>query len=282
MSSAALRGTTVRDALDSALIAIRASGSDTPRLDAELLLAEALGVDRATLLIEPEREVGADAARTFRDMVRRRSALREPVAYILGRQAFRHIELEVDPRVLIPRPETELLVEVALDLPRGARVVDVGVGSGAVALAVKQERPDLDVTGTDASLEALDVARANAERLGLAVTWAHADLLEGLGTDWDAVLANLPYVAEPDRETLALEIVDHEPDIAVIAGDDGLDAIRRLVPAAAATRARLLALEVGLGQAETVAGLVAASGFADVESRRDLAGIERVVLGRRR
>ena len=281
MSSAALRGTTVRDALDSAVIAIRASGSDTPRLDAELLLAEAVGVDRATLLIEPEREVGADAARAFRDMVRRRSALREPVAYILGRQAFRHIEVEVDRRVLIPRPETELLVEVALDLPRGARVVDVGVGSGAVALAVKQERPDLDVTGTDASLDALEVARANAQRLGLAVAWAHADLLDGLGTDWDAVLANLPYVAEPDRETLAPDIVDHEPEMAVIAGDDGLDAIRRLVPAAAATRARLLALEVGLGQAQTVAGLVAAGGFADVEARRDLAGIERVVLGRR-
>ena len=281
MSSAALRGTSVRDALDSAAIAIGATGSDTPRLDAELLLADALGVGRAELLMDPDREVGSAAARAFRDAVRRRSVLREPVAYILGRQAFRHIELEVDSRVLIPRPETELLVEAALDLPQGARVVDVGVGSGAVALALKDERPDLDVTGTDASGDALAVARGNGERLGLEVAWAHADLLEGLGTDWDAVLANLPYVAEPERAALAPEIVHHEPEQALIAGDDGLDAIKRLIPAAAATRARLLALEVGLGQADRVAALVAAGGFADVEARRDLAGIERVVVGRR-
>ena len=281
MSSAALRGTSVRDALDSAAIAIGATGSDTPRLDAELLLADALAVERAELLMDPDREVGSAAARAFRDAVRRRSVLREPVAYILGRQGFRHIELEVDSRVLIPRPETELLVEAALDLPEGARVVDVGVGSGAVALALKDERPDLDVTGTDASAEALAVARANGERLGLAVAWAHADLLDGLGTDWDAVLANLPYVAEPERETLAPEIVHHEPEVALIAGDDGLDAIKRLIPAAAGTRASLLALEVGLGQAERVAALVAAGGFGDVEARRDLAGIERVVVGRR-
>jgi release factor glutamine methyltransferase len=281
MSTAATWGTPVRDALDSAIIAIRASGSETPRLDAELLLADALGIDRAALLSDPAREVGGEAARAFRDAVRRRSALREPVAYILGRQAFRHIELEVDPRVLIPRPETELLVEVALDLPQRARAVDVGAGSGAVALALKQERPDLDVTGSDASEDALAVARRNGERLGLTVTWVHADLLDGLGADWDAVLANLPYVAEPERHTLAPDVADHEPDVALIAGDDGLDAIRQLIPAAAQTRAGLIGLEVGLGQAAEVARLVAGGGFADVEIHRDLAGIERVVTGRR-
>jgi release factor glutamine methyltransferase len=279
--SAALNGTPVRDALDSAVIAIRAAGSDTPRLDAELLLADALGVDRATLVSHPERAVAAESARAFRDAVRRRAASREPVAYILGRQAFRHVELHVDPRVLIPRPETELLVEVALDLPHGARVVDVGAGSGAVALALKQERPDLRVTGTDASSDALDVARANGKTLGLAVDWVHADLLDGLGVDWDAVLANLPYVAEPERHALAPEIADHEPKAALIAGDDGLDAIRRLIPAAARTHAGLIALEVGLGQAKDVAGLVTDGGFTAVETRRDLAGIERVVAGRR-
>ena len=281
MSSAALKGTSVRDALDSAAIAIGAAGSDTPRLDAELLLADALGVDRAALMLEPEREVAGDAARGFRDAVRRRSALREPVAYIRGRQAFRHIDLEVDPRVLIPRPETELLVEVALDLPHGARVLDVGAGSGAVALALKHERPDLDVTGSDASDDALAVARGNAARLGLAVAWVHADLLDGLGLEWDAVLANLPYVAEPERHTLAPDVAHHEPEVALIAGDDGLDAIRRLIPAAAQTRAALIGLEVGLGQAAEVARLVAEGGFTGVDTRRDLAGIERVVVGRR-
>ncbi|MEA2272236.1 MAG: release factor glutamine methyltransferase [Solirubrobacteraceae bacterium] len=277
----ALRGTPVREAIASAVIAIEASGSLTPRLDAELLLADALEVDRAALLIDPDREVEGNAGRAFRDAVRRRSALREPVAYILGRQAFRYIELQVDPRVLIPRPETELLVEAALDLPEGARVVDVGAGSGAVALALKHERPDLHVSGTDASAEALEVARANGERLELEVEWAQGDLLDGLGSDWDAVLANLPYVAEPDRDSLGPEIVDHEPEVALIAGADGLGAIRRLIPAAAATRARLLALEIGMGQAPAVATLVAEGGFADVETRRDLAGIERVVVGRR-
>jgi release factor glutamine methyltransferase len=281
MSTAATWGTPVSDALDSAIVAIRASGSETPRLDAELLLADALGIDRAQLLMDPDRAVSGEPARVFRDAVRRRSALREPVAYILGRQAFRDIELEVDPRVLIPRPETELLVEVALELPPGARVVDVGAGSGAVALALKHERPDLEVAGSDASEDALTVARANGERLGLSVEWLHTDLLDGLGSDWHAVLANLPYVAEPERGTLAPDIVDHEPEVALIAGDDGLDAIRRLIPAAAGTHAKLIALEVGLGQAAEVAALVAGGGFADAEIRRDLAGIDRVVVGRR-
>jgi release factor glutamine methyltransferase len=276
-----LRGTPVREALDSAVIAIEASGSDTARLDAELLLADALGVDRAALRIDPDREVDGAAGRAFRDAVRRRSALREPVAYILGRQAFRYLELDVDSRVLIPRPETELLVEVALGLPEGARVIDVGAGSGAVALALKHERPDLLVSGTDTSADALEVARANGERLGLAVEWGHGDLLNGLGLDWDAVLANLPYVAEVDREALAPDVVEHEPDVALIAGADGLGTIRRLIPAAAATRAGLVALEIGMGQAPAVAALVADGGFPDVETRRDLAGIERVVVGRR-
>jgi len=276
-----LRGTPVREALDSAVIAIEASGSDTTRLDAELLLAHVLGVDRAALRMDPDREVDGAAGRAFREAVRRRSVLHEPVAYILGRQAFRYIELEVDHRVLIPRPETELLVEIALDLPERCRVIDVGAGSGAVALALKHERPDLHVSGTDSSRDALEVARANGERLGLEVEWGHGDLLDGQGDDWDAVLANLPYVAEPDRASLSRQIVDHEPHVALIAGDDGLASIRRLIPAAADTRARLLALEIGLGQVEAVAGLVADGGFADVETRRDLAGIERVVVGRR-
>jgi release factor glutamine methyltransferase len=278
--SGAFGGASVREALDSAVIAIAAGGSDTPRLDAELLLAEALGVDRAALVIDPRREVAGPAVRAFQDAVRRRSAGREPVAYILGRRGFRHIELAVDPRVLVPRPETELLVEVGLELPAGAKVVDVGTGSGAVALALKHERPDLDVLGTDASADAVAVARANAERLALEVELVHGDLLAGVD-GVDAVLSNPPYVAERERAALAPEIVRHEPPGALFAGADGLDVIRRLVPAAATSGARLLAIEVGAGQAAAVAELMRGAGYERVGARRDLAGVERVVVGSR-
>jgi release factor glutamine methyltransferase len=278
----AFGGVTVREALDSAVIAIAAAGSETPRLDAEVLLAAALGIDRTALFLDPARAVTGPAVRAFQDAVRRRSVGREPVAYITGRRGFRHIELVVDARVLVPRPETELLVETAVELvPGAARVVDVGTGSGAVALALAHERPDLELLATDISADALAVARANAGQLGLGgVVFAHGDLLAGFGRV-DAVLSNPPYVAEGERASLAPEITRHEPVAALFAGTDGLDVIRRLVPAAAAAGARLLAIELGEGQAGEVAALMAQAGFVDVEARRDLAGIERVVVGRR-
>src|SRR3954468_710086 len=170
--------TPVRDALDSARIAIAAAGSDTPDLDAQLLLAHALGVDRAALIMDPDRAVQGPAIRTFQDLVRRRSVERQPVAYLLGTKGFRHIDIAVDPRVLVPRPETELLVEIGLTLPQGARVPDASTGRGSVALALKHERPDLLVSGSDASADAIEVARANAQRLGLDVQFSAADLLD--------------------------------------------------------------------------------------------------------
>ena len=269
-------GTSVRDALYSALVALEASGVDSPRLDAELLLAEALGVDRAALYSDRELAVAGPAARTFQDLVRRRAFDKEPVAYLLGRRGFRHLDLAVDRRVLVPRPETELLVEVGLELPAGASVVDVGTGSGAIALALKQERPDLVVTATDTSAEALAVARANAERLGLDVAFTQTDLFDGAP---DAVLSNPPYVA--DGDALPPDVAEHEPAAALFAGADGLDVVRRLVARSAEAGVGLLALEVGAGQADAVAALASAAAFARVETRRDLAGIERVVLGRR-
>jgi release factor glutamine methyltransferase len=271
-----LARTSVRDALDSALIALTASGCDTPRLDAEVLLAAAMGVERATIVAHPELELEPEHARAFQDAARRRSR-REPVAYILGRRGFRHLDLEVDGRVLIPRPETEHLVEAALDLPRGARVVDVGTGSGAVALALKDERPDLEVTGTDLSPDALAVARANGERLGLDVAWRAGDLLAGVA-EADAVVSNPPYVEEGARVPAELGF---EPRMALLAGPDGLEVYERLAPAAAATGARFAALEVGEGQAEAVGRLLLAAGFAEIETIPDLAGIPRVVVARR-
>jgi release factor glutamine methyltransferase len=279
----AFGGASVREALDSAVIAIAAAGSDTPRLDAEVLLAAALGVDRTTLFLDPSRQVTGPAVRAFQDAVRRRSAGREPVAYITGRRGFRHIELAVDARVLVPRPETELLVELGVELlPHGARVVDVGTGSGAIALALKDERPDLTVVASDVSADALAVARSNAARLGFSdsVAFVEGDLLAGAG-EVDAVLSNPPYVTDRERAALAPEILHHEPPGALFAGEDGLGVIRRLVPAAAAAGARLLAIEVGAGQAAAVAALMGDAGFARTQARRDLAGIERVVVGSR-
>lgn len=247
----------------------------TERLDAELLLASALGVTRAELYLRPRGEpLSAVAAARFEALLGRRAA-GEPVAYILGRKSFRYIDLDVDPRVLIPRPETELLVEVGLSLPAGARVADVGTGSGAIALALVDERPDLRVTGIDASADALVAARANGVRLSLSAEFVCGDLL--VGGPYDAVLANLPYVC--DGSELPPDVARYEPAEALYGGPDGLDVIRRLVEMAGGA-VPLIALEVGLGQADAVSEMLVAAGFCEVERRRDLAGIERVVIGR--
>jgi release factor glutamine methyltransferase len=277
-----VRGASARDALDGAVTAIAAAGCETPRLDAELLLADALGVSRERLIVDSDLFVEGPAVRVFQNAVRRRAVQREPVAYIVGRRGFRRIELAVDPRALIPRPETELLVEVGLGLPRGARVLDLGTGSGAVALALKDERPDLLVTGSDLSADALALARENGERLGLEVSWLCADLLAGIPDEFDAILTNPPYVAESERSSLAPEILRHEPPGALFSGPDGLDAIRALLAQAGARdRVRTVALELGAGQAGAVMELARTAGFTTVRSERDLAGIERVVVGER-
>jgi len=268
----------VRFALAVATAELRDAGCDTPRLDAELLLADAIGTTRTQLHLAPERELRPEESQRFAALLRRRRA-REPVAYVLGKRAFRYIELTVDDRVLVPRPESEGLVEAALGLPQGARVVDVGTGSGAIALALKHERPDLDVVATDVSADALAVARANAAALSLDVTFLHGDLLDPVDGTIDAVLSNPPYVAKRDLETLAPEVIA-EPDMAVFGGYDGFEIVRRLVPAAV-ERAPLVALEIGQGMAGVVGGLLRDAGMTDVAVHRDLAGIERVVVGRR-
>lgn len=252
-------------------------GIDTARLDAELLLAHALGTDRAGLVIRAGETITSDARTRYLALMGRRAS-HEPVAYITGKQAFRHLDLAVDPRVLIPRPETELLVEVGLELPEGGRVVDVGTGSGAVALALKQERPDLELSGLDISVGALDLARHNASRLRLEVRFAEADLLDD--GDYSAVLANLPYVRAD--EVLPPGVLHYEPGRALFGGADGLELIRRLLDQVR-VRPRIthVALEIGAEQGPATAELVAAAGFAHPEIRRDLAGHDRVVVGRR-
>lgn len=271
-------GPAVRMALAIATAELRDAGCDTPRLDAELLLADAMGTTRTQLHLAPERELTRTESDRFAELLRRRRA-REPVAYVLGKRAFRYIELTVDDRVLVPRPESEGLVETGLTLPTGARVVDVGTGSGAIALALKHERPDLEVLGADVSADALEVARANARALGLDVTFVQSDLLDGVDGELDAILSNPPYVAKRDLPTLQPEVTA-EPDVAVFGGFDGFEIVRRLVPAAV-QRAPLVAIEVGMGMAQTVGGMLRDAGAATVEVQRDLAGIERVVVGRR-
>jgi release factor glutamine methyltransferase len=279
--------TAAAEALEAATEGLAAAGVEAPRLDAELLLSEATGWDRARIASEPDARLPVGASREFAEMVRRRLR-REPVAYIVGRKGFRRIELIVERRALIPRPETELLVEVALEL-RPAEVLDVGTGCGAIALAVADELPDTRVVAIDVSMDALRVAQANTESLGLGdrvdVVSRGVNSLAGAepdGRPFDLLLANLPYVSEAEWEGLAPEIREYEPREALVAGPTGLEAIEALLAEVAelAQQPAAVGLEVGVGQSAAVAELVAAAGYREVETRADLAGIERVVVGR--
>lgn len=282
---------TVGDALRLAARRLRAAGSRSPRLDAELLLAAALGADRAELFRRPERPLTVAEMERFERYLRRREA-REPVAYIRGVRAFRTIELEVTPDVLIPRPETETLVDVALEalagVPAEPLALDVGTGSGCVALALAAENPFVHVIATDASEAVAEVARRNAARLGLAtrVDVLTGDLLDPLPPRqrFDVVVSNPPYIPAAEYDALEVNVREYEPRAALFGGEDGLDVYRRLVPR---TAARLrpggtLALEVGAGQSAAVRALLDTDGsFAPAAERPDLSGVPRVVSARR-
>jgi release factor glutamine methyltransferase len=256
-------------------------GLRSARLDAEVLLAQVLGRDRVGLYTHFDQPLSAEELAAFRALIKRRLA-GEPVAYLVGKREFRSLELVVDARVLVPRPETETLVEVALArLPvSAARVVDVGTGSGAIALALKSARPLDDVHAIDRSPEALEVARDNATRLKLEVTFHSGDLLAPVQelAPLDLVVSNPPYIASAEIPSLPVE-VRHEPRLALDGGADGLTVIRRLIVEA---RALLddngaIAMEVGEGQAQAVAALLAQSGYREIAIAQDLAGIARVV-----
>jgi release factor glutamine methyltransferase len=255
------------------------ASSETARLDAEVLLAHVLGVDRARLVLDHDAELEGEAVERFEELISRRR-LGEPVAYLIGRRPFRALELTVDGRVLIPRPETEDLVEAAVELlPSGATVLDVGTGSGAIALALSAERPDLVVHGIDVSADAVAVAEHNARALDLDVSFTVGDLLDG-APPADAVLANLPYV-ERNAE-LPADVAEFEPSLALFGGDDGLDVIRRLASQLTMRRwPEWALLEIGESQGAAVADLLHAAGFRRVDVRPDLSGRDRVVVAQR-
>jgi len=258
---------TAREALSEAERRLGAAGIDTPRVDAELLVAHALGVSRTGVYADLDAEVDG-----LEPLLARRER-REPLAYVLGEWGFRRLTLKTDARALVPRPETETVVERALALLAGTaspRVLDVGVGSGAIALALKDERPDARVTGVDVSLDALALARENAQRLGLDVELCEGDV-DTAAAGWDLVVSNPPYVAS--LAGLQPELA-HEPEQALV----GAGFHERLARTA---RTRFLVLEVGDGQAVDVAAMLEAEGYAGVRITRDLAGRERVVEGAR-
>ncbi|MEE2703533.1 MAG: peptide chain release factor N(5)-glutamine methyltransferase [Myxococcota bacterium] len=257
-------------------------GIATPRLDAEILLAHALGVDRMGLYLRFEEIVRDDQRARFRELVKRRAVDRVPVAYLTGFREFWSLPIKVTPDVLIPRPETELLVETLREL-RPSRVVEIGTGSGALAAALARELPEAAILAVERSRSALAVARENLEALGVSerVTLIQGDGLGAVGPGFDTLVSNPPYVPTSELAELPPE-VQHEPREALDGGADGLDLVRELCREAPSRLADsgTLALEVGAGQAPCVSELMLLAGATGVESIRDLAGIERVVLGR--
>jgi len=263
-------------------------GLASPRLDAQVLLAHVLQKDRVYLYTHFDQPLAPEELAKYRGLIQRRLA-GEPVAYLVGEKEFQSLTFAVDKRVLVPRPDTEATVEAALALlPSGAsgRVVDVGTGSGAIALSIKKERPDLEVLAVDLSSDAAAVARANAERLGFAVEIVEGDLLAPVAAraPFTLIVSNPPYIPSDDIAALAPE-VRSEPMLALDGGEDGLDAIRRLIADAPPLLADggALVLEVGFGQAPAVVALFAADGRYDpAMTTKDLAGIERAVAARKK
>jgi len=284
---------TVKRVLGWATEDLRARRSESPRLEAELLLAQTLGLTRVGLVLAHDRELEKEELATYRALhVRRRNG--EPVAYLRKEREFYGRPFRVDARVLVPRPETELLVEVGLARTRerslSASVLDLCTGSGCVAITIAKERPTLRVLGTDISEDALVVARDNAVRLGAlpSVSFRRSDLFEDLGTArgegdarFDLVTANPPYIPARDRGELPRSIVEFEPHVALFGGDDGLVVTTRIIEGAPAHLAPrgILAMEIGAEQSRIVAERLEARGFQAIEILRDYAGIERIVSG---
>lgn len=275
-------GSLVKWAIDD----FRARGIESPRLDAELIVAFALGIDRMRVILDASRPLeGAELTR-LRELVKRRRA-HEPIAYLRGEREFYGLRFRVDARVLVPRPDTETLVDVALarseHVSLSMRLCDLCTGSGCVALSIARQRPTATVVASDLSPDAVAVARENASRLGAYnVELLTGDLFEPVGARrFDVITANPPYIATPELQTLPPDVRDFEPRLALDGGSDGLAIVRRIVRAAPEhlVAGGVLALEIGAGEADATRALLEARGFRDVRADRDVARIERVVSG---
>ena len=272
-------------ALGTATAELRAAGIDAPRRDARLLMQHALGLSPEALLADDRLPLGEDEARRLTALVHRRAA-REPIAYLTGRREFWSLEFAVDRSALVPRPESETLVEAVLDraprLPAHPRLLDLGTGTGCLLVALLSELPGAVGLGIDVSASAASLARANARRhsLGERASFAVADWGAALAARFDVVVSNPPYVATPELVSLAPEIARHEPRTALAGGADGYECYRRLAPQIARLLASggLAAIELGAGMADEVRSLFAASGLLEIGRRRDLSGIERCAL----
>ena len=264
----------------------RSRGIENPRLDAELLVAHALKIDRMRVILDGQRPLEDAELATLRDLVKRRRAF-EPIAYLRGEREFYGLKFRVDKRVLVPRPDTETLVDVALarssHLSMSMRQLDLCTGSGCVAIAMARQRPTAQVSASDLSPDALAVARDNALRLGAYnVAFYMGDLFApSAGRRFDVVTANPPYIPSAELETLMPDVRDHEPRLALDGGADGLDLVRRIVAQAPdhLEAGGLLAIEIGAGEASATAALFRERGFVDVRADKDIARIERVVSG---
>jgi release factor glutamine methyltransferase len=275
---------TVLEVLQSSAEYLRKHRVDSPRLNAEHLLAFVLKQKRIELYLEFERVLTEAELAPLRDLVRRRGQ-GEPLQHLLGTVEFAGRTFLCDKRALVPRPETEQLVEKIADCRlqiEDCRILDVGTGSGVIALSLAAKFPEAKVTATDVSDEALALARENGERLGLAnVELAKADLLDGISGKFDLIVANLPYIAGADRTTLSREVL-RDPEIALFGGERGDEIVRKLIEAAPSHLAPggLLALELGLGQADDLAALMAKKNYHDIKTERDFAGVIRFLFGR--
>lgn len=263
----------------------RARGIENPRLDAELIVAFALGIDRTRVIIDAQRPLDPSELANLRELVKRRRA-HEPVAYLRGEREFYGLRFRVDRRVLIPRPDTEVLVDVALartkDVSLSMRMLDLCTGSGCVAIAAARQRPTSKVLAADVSEDALAVARANAHRLGAYnVAFVRSDLFADVRGKFDVVTANPPYIPTSEIDALQADIREFEPRIALDGGADGLAIVRRIVDAAPSHLAPggVLAIEIGMGEAARTVELFEERGFEDVRADRDYGRIERVVSG---
>jgi release factor glutamine methyltransferase len=273
-------GVTVDEAVEEGERRLAAAGVDSPRVDAELLTEKALGLSRTELYLNRERPLSAGESSELERLLARRAG-REPLAYVLGEWGFRRLTLKVDRRVLVPRPETEVVVQRCLDLLAGLSepaVLDVGTGSGAIALAIADEHPGARVVAIDVSADALELASENARATGVDVAFELRDVRDGLEGEWDLVVSNPPYVTAAEIEQLEPEVRDWEPRIATV-GEEHTAVIaeaagRVLVPGGH------LVFEVADGRAAEVAQLLRERGYDEVRAGRDLTGRDRVVEGR--